>query len=153
MNKFKTAQAAGLLAACSLLAAGAQACKECDDKAAAATTSAAAPAGDALTVVRDKETGQLRAPTAAELSNMQRRAEALQSARVGAAPAAQQPLLRSHASGARSARLTPDFSSYSVVRKNADGSLDQTCVQGHEAALKALAPIPVAQRSTTAETE
>jgi len=150
MNKLMTAQGAVLLTLGAALASPALACPDCN------TQSAAAPAtqtADALTVVRDRETGMLRAPTAAEVQNLQRRAEALQAARIGAAAPVAEPLLRTHASGARSARLTPEFASYSVVRKNADGTLDQSCVQGTDAAAKAMSPLPVAQRSTAAQTE
>ena len=150
MNKLMTAQGAVLLTIGAALAGPALACPDCNTKSATPSPTSTA---DALTVVRDRETGQLRAPTAAEVQNLQRRAEALQAARIGAAPPVAEPLLRTHASGARSARLTPEFASYSVARKNADGTLDQSCVQGTEAAVKAMSPLPAAHRSTAAETE
>lgn len=152
MNKLMTAQGALLLALGTMLASPAMACPDCQAKT-AATTPTTAPTADALTVVRDRETGALRAPTAAEAANMQRRAEALQAARIGNATPAAEPLLRTHAAGARSVRLTAEFASYSVVRKNADGTLDQSCVQGKDAAMQAMSPLPAAQRRAALETE
>jgi hypothetical protein len=131
----------------------AQACKDCDDHAAAtpATTPAALPGADALAVVRDKETGHLRAPNADEAAAMGQKAQqrrlAAESARVGGRAAdAATPLLRAHASGARSVRLTADFSSYAVVVRQADGSLAQRCTDGAEAAIDALKPAAPSSR-------
>lgn len=154
MTTLKTVRAMALLAAGAAVATGALAGEAATQPSAApGTASNAVP--DALTVVRDRTTGELRAPTAAELEGMRVRAEAAAAVRQGgtAGAAPQQPLLRSHASGARSARLTADFANQSVAAKRADGSLDQTCVQGQDAAMKALTATPVAQRNAPAATE
>lgn len=154
MTTLKTARAMALLAAGAAIASGALAGEAAAQPSAASGTASAAVA-DALTVVRDRTTGELRAPTAAELEGMRVRAEATAAARLGGAAAAapQQPLLRSHASGARSARMTADFASNSVAAKRADGTLDQTCAQGQDAAMKAVTAPPVAQRNAPAATE
>lgn len=108
------------------------------DADAAAATSAAASAGvdvsASLTVVRDAETGLLRAPTAAELSVMQLRAAKSQSPRV--APAV--PMQKYHSSGARGARMTDDFMSFAVAVRKADGSVGTQCFETREAAEAAL---------------
>lgn len=84
-------------------------------------------AGDRLVVVRDPETGKLRAPTAADLEALGARASRQAEVRIGAAAA---PLQKAHASGARGARLTDEFMSYSVVTRAADGRLVKQCVDG-----------------------
>ena len=81
---------------------------------------------DGLIVVRDAETGQLRAPTAEE-------AAAMSTARSAAANtrgknAAGTFLSKTHSSGAIGARVTDEMASYSVVVKRADGTLDSACV-------------------------
>lgn len=86
-----------------------------------------APAGDRLVVVRDPETGKLRAPTAAELEALGARQARQDAARIGPLAAPQQ---KAHASGARGARLTDEFMSYSVVTRAADGRLVKHCVDG-----------------------
>lgn len=98
-------------------------------------TSAARAAGqDGMVVVRDPQTGEMRAPTAAELKAL------------GPAPAAalraQVPLsslVVSKPNGARMLRLGERFQVYSVVSRAPDGGLVEQCVQGEDAAGKALA--------------
>jgi hypothetical protein len=111
------------------------ACTTCDDKAAspaAPTTVAASAAADALTVVRDAESGQLRAPTAAELAAMARRqADMARSGRQIALPTA--PMIRRAASGAVNVRLTPEFTSHAVMVRLPDGTLAERCVQAADA--------------------
>lgn len=113
----------------------------------------AAPAGVAssanLTVVRDAETGLLRAPTAAELGAMQLRAAKSQSVR--AAPAV--PLQKFHISGARGARLTDDFTSHVIAVRKADGSVEEQCFPTKEAAQAALNPTVNPQSAAKLETE
>ena len=99
-------------------------------------------------VVRDAATGQLRAATPEE-------AQALHASRAGVATlrksaVAATPQARFHPSGARGARLTDEFMSYSVVVRQPDGSLATLCFESREeadAALKAAAS-PVAKTST-----
>ena len=83
-----------------------------------------------MTVVRDAETGKLRAPTAAEISALQLRAARSTSARAGTPAATQQKF---HASGARGVRLTDEFMSQSVAVRRADGSIDASCVHTQDA--------------------
>jgi hypothetical protein len=95
-----------------------------------AACAAAAQAGDAgLTVVRDAETGALRAPTAAE-------AAALQG--TGRAPSGVARIVqRKMPSGAIMAEVPESLMLYSVVRVQADGSLVRSCVQGGSQASEA----------------
>ena len=103
---------------------------------------------NAQIVVRDAATGQLRAATPEE-------AQALHASRAGVATlrksaVAATPQARFHPSGARGARLTDEFMSYSVVVRQPDGSLATLCFESREeadAALKAAAS-PVAKTST-----
>lgn len=126
------------------------ACTTCDDKAQAAaapatatatsaatstTATAAAPAagGEALVVVRDAETGQLRAPTAEELAAMNRRqaGQQLRAPRPTDAPST--PLVRRTAGSAVNVRLTPEFASYAVMVRQPDGTLAERCIQAPDA--------------------
>ena len=103
---------------------------------------------NAQVVVRDAATGLLRAATPEE-------AQALHASRAGVATlrksaVAATPQARFHPSGARGARLTDEFMSYSVVVRQPDGSLATLCFESREeadAALKAAAS-PVAKTST-----
>jgi len=97
----------------------------------AAPPTAATSGGDARIVVRDAATGQLRAPTAEEAQALLSHARSLR-----------------RASGARGARLTDDFATYTVVVKSADGSLVELCIEGGEATAKVLKAAPVAKSQT-----
>jgi len=114
---------------------------------AAKATQAQAPVdANAQVVVRDAATGQLRAATPEE-------AQALHSSRAGVATlrksaVAATPQARFHPSGARGARLTDEFMSYSVVVRQPDGSLATLCFESREAADAALKAAPVATTST-----
>lgn len=95
-------------------------------------TSTAAEATASQIVVRDSETGKLRAATAAE-------ARALAGARasgegivVSRAPLDTVP--RYHASGAHGVRLSDEFMSYSVTVRQADGTMLEYCFQSREEA-------------------
>jgi hypothetical protein len=83
-----------------------------------------------MTVVRDAETGKLRAPNGQELQTMKLAAEARMMMR--AAPAA--AMEKFHVTGAHGARLTDEFMSSAVVVRNAKGGLDMQCLEpGHSA--------------------
>lgn len=129
MNKISFAAATGLA-----LAALAQPAFAHGDHAAAPSATAA---GSSLVVVRDAESGQLRAATPAELSKLELQANRNQSLRSGLA-AVQVPMQKSHASGARGARVTDAFISMSVAVKKADGSVAQECFESPEEAQAAL---------------
>lgn len=96
---------------------------------------------DGMVVVRDAQTGQLRAPTADEM-------KALTQAPTGAIKA--QPPLSSlvvtNPDGSRRLRLGERGQVFSVVTRGADGKLAEHCVQGEQAAARVLAqPAPASQ--------
>ena len=128
----------------SCIVGGAYACDDCQRD---------TDAADAMIVVRDAQTGQLRAPTATEAAALQatktrRLAASARAAAVAATPAA--PTVRSFPSStAHSARLPQSLASYSVVRRAPDGSLAEVCVQSSEAASQALRTIPASVPVTT----
>jgi len=96
-------------------------------------------------VVRDAGTGQLRAASPEEANTLR---EHHATGRLRAA--AQSTLPRFHASGARGARLTDEFMSYSVVVRQPDGSLKEFCFESREAAEAALkAPVAAPQTLPT----
>ncbi len=78
-------------------------------------------------VVRDAETGQLRAPTAEE-------AAALRASGGKAAAAASGQREIRHKNGTVQMVLDNSTLMYSVARRNADGSISQACVQGEDKA-------------------
>ncbi len=103
---------------------------------------------EALTVVRDPETGQLRHPNAAEQAALQAQASnKMRAMRV--APA--KPEKKVHASGARGMRLTDEFTSSAVAVRKADGSIEMQCFDSHDAAKSAVATGHV--HTTKVETE
>lgn len=87
-------------------------------------------AADKMTVVRDAETGKLRAPTAEELAILQQKAAPKGMLRAANAPAPR-ALLKFHKSGAAGARVTNDFMSSAVVVRNPDGTLAKQCFDAH----------------------
>lgn len=87
-----------------------------------------------MVVVRDAQTGQLRAPTPAEM-----RALTPPSASAKMSPPSQ-PVLVTHPGGSRHVRLGESGLVYSVVKRGADGKLDGQCVHGAAAAEKAIKP-------------
>lgn len=91
-----------------------------------------APAAQGLTVVRDAETGELRAPTATELRAL--RASPVTTTRE--APA--QPQAVTGTRGESSAVLGERGLVYAVVKRGADGKLDHHCVDGAHTAARIL---------------
>lgn len=93
----------------------------------AAAAAPQAPAQQGLTVVRDAETGELRAPTPAETQALQPQA---------AAPTArrQQPTMVTGADGRQSVYLGDSQRVHAVVRRGADGKVDHHCVEGADGA-------------------
>ncbi|MGX4643612.1 post-PEP-CTERM-1 domain-containing protein [Massilia sp. SYSU DXS3249] len=85
-----------------------------------------------MVVVRDAQTGQLRAPTPAEI-----RALTPPSASVRMS-APSQPTLITHPGGGRQVRLGERGLVYSVVTRGADGKLAEQCVHGSTAAEQAV---------------
>lgn len=146
MNKMFSVPALALL-----MAAGtaAQACPDCADKAAqAAAATPAEPSADALRVVIDKETGKLRAPTAAEIKAADKAAAAQSAGKV-----AQAPLVTRHANGARRVRVTEEFQSHSVAVVRADGTVETQCYDSKSAAMQALKTAQAARPAAKAELE
>lgn len=100
---------------------------------------AAAEAG--MRAARDAKTGQLRAPTAEESKALDAAAKlraAKGNARVGMVSGKLDPQPIKHADGTVEQELDESTMSYSVARRNADGSIEMVCVQGKDAATKAL---------------
>lgn len=125
LNSARGWKAAG--ATLALLAAAALPLTASAQQAAVAPAPAAEITPDAMTVVRDAETGKLRAPTAAEMVAL---SQATAGRRVRAAAGV--PLTKYHSSGAKGMRLTEEMLSTSVAVRNDDGSLDKQCLeQGH----------------------
>lgn len=93
----------------------------------AAAAAPQAPAQQGLTVVRDAETGELRAPTALET-------QALQPPAAAATARRQQPTMVTGADGRQSVYLGSSQHVYAIVKRGADGKLDHQCVEGADAA-------------------
>lgn len=85
-----------------------------------------------MVVVRDAQSGQLRAPTPSELRAL---APSPAPARMSAPS---QPALVTHPGGSRHVRLGERGLVYSVATRGADGTLAQQCVHGEAAAGKAV---------------
>ena len=121
--------------------------------AALALSGAAVAAGQqGMSVVKDAATGQLRAPTADEASQLQALGAQQRAAAAAAAAAKRGGLARGaaaaatlapgttiyHANGAVEMTVDPESVSYSVMTKDADGNLALQCVTGATAADKAM---------------
>ena len=98
-------------------------------------TSQSGTSQSGMIVVRDPQTGELRAPTAAESRAL---AQQGPSASISAKAAAPAPALVTHPGGARQVRLGERSLVYSVVTRGADGKLAEQCVKGAAAAEKAV---------------
>jgi hypothetical protein len=85
---------------------------------------------EGMVVVRDPQTGKMRAPTAEELRAL--RAKTPPAAALGSAP--QQNKALSGPAGARGVRLGEKNLVYDVVTRGEDGRLTRQCVQGEAAA-------------------
>lgn len=91
----------------------------------------AAQAAEAMRVVRDPATGELRAPNAAEAAAFEK-AEAQLRARSGkAGPVA--PVEVRYPDGTVETKLSDDTMMYSVVTSAADGTLTMNCLPAREA--------------------
>jgi Flp pilus assembly protein CpaB len=90
---------------------------------------------EGMVVVRDAQTGKMRAPTPEELKALRAKAPP-SSASVTGAPQAPQQLSRRD--GARGVRLGEKSLVYDVVTRGEDGKLSSQCVQGEAAAREAL---------------
>jgi len=102
----------------------------------AAAPAAQAADGAGMRIVRDPVTGQLRGPTAEEFQAMEaqeRKANAGKPAAMRSAPVEVR-----RADGSVSVMLDESHMSYSMVTRNADGTLTEQCVTGADAAQKVL---------------
>ena len=95
-------------------------------------------AANALIVVRDAQSGKLRAPTAEEIDALVMAARSSPQAGARASIGLTSRAFTT-ASGAAGLHLGEDAFSFSVARRNPDGSLSEVCVTGPQAAEKALA--------------
>ncbi len=100
-------------------------------------TQEAAPQAEALTVVKDAQTGKLRAPTAEEVATLKAQAPAARNTARVAAPGF--VLNKAHRSGIRGFRLTDESMSTSVAVRKADGSIERQCFDSHGAGADAVA--------------
>ena len=107
-----------------------------------ASTPALAGPESGMRAARDAQTGQVRAPTAEESRTLDAAAARTRAAkgakRVGMASGAVNPQSTMTADGAVQLELDESTLSYSVARRNADGTIEMVCVEGSEAANKAL---------------
>jgi hypothetical protein len=109
------------------------------------------PVEQQMTVVRDAETGKLRAPNAAEQAAIQNAGRPQQRMR----QAAPQPLLHKyHRSGAHGVRLNNEFVSTAVVVRGDGGKLDKLCFDRHDAAESTVqGHTHIAPKTTQSDTE
>ena len=106
----------------------------CCALAVSAAAGAAGTGQDGMTVVRDPVTGKLRAPTSAELRALRGQQVKPETAMEPVQPA--KSTVRPD--GTRAIHLGERAMVYSVMRRNADGTLAGHCVKGAEAAVNAL---------------
>jgi hypothetical protein len=84
-----------------------------------------------MVVVRDPQTGQMRAPTPDELKALRARTPAPASLQ-GALPA--RPAVTTRTDGSHGVRLGDKSLVYEIVSRDAEGNLTSQCVQGDDAA-------------------
>lgn len=109
----------------------------------------AARAADGMQVTKDPVTGELRLPTADEAKALRAAKAAPKTVvRRGLATGAINPQPVAHANGMVSLELDEDSLTYSVARRNADGSISQVCVTGAANAARAMkGGMPAVQHS------
>lgn len=133
MSKQKFLNASAMAALCALAAFTLQA--KAQDQAQPANSQSQ----EGMVVVRDAQTGKMRAPTPDELKALRTPSPAAAAGAAAAAPNArgrqQAPqVLSPRRDGTRGVRLGDKTMVYEVVTRGADGKLDGECVQGHDAA-------------------
>jgi len=103
----------------------------------AAQQQAAPQAAESLTVVKDPQTGQLRAPTAAEAATLKAQADAAK-ARLRLVA---QPIVKTLDSTGtvRGFQVPDEMMSMSVAVRKADGKIERQCFDSHGAAADAAA--------------
>lgn len=115
-----------------------------------------------MRVFKDPETGVLRAPTAEEAKALEdkeardnakkSRAAPGSSARTSSSPQlrSSDPVITRSSNGAVGARVGEQFMSYSVMKRNADGTSSMVCVTGDDVA-EALVNAPPSARGSVKE--
>lgn len=93
----------------------------------------AAQAGEAMRVVRDPATGELRGPTAAEAAALQRSEAQLRAKSVTAVGAVAPGTEIVYPDGTVETKLGEESQLYSVIRANEDGSLSMECLPAKQA--------------------
>lgn len=131
MSKQKFLNASAMAAVCALAAFSLQAKAQVQ-----AQAHIQAQAQDGMVVVRDAQTGKMRAPTPDELKAL--RARSPGPAAFGAGRPQQPQALAPRRDGARGVRLGQKTMVYEVVTRGADGTLSTECVHGEAAAAGAL---------------
>ena len=102
----------------------------------AASPAAQAADGVGMRIVRDPVTGLLRGPTAEEFQAME--AQELKANAGKAAVVKVAPVAEHRADGSVMLKLDESHMNYSMVTRNADGTLTEQCVTGADAAQKVL---------------
>jgi hypothetical protein len=90
---------------------------------------------EGMVVVRDQQTGKMRAPTPDEMKAL-RASTPPNAAIVAGRPT--QPSVTTRRDGARGVRVGESNLVYEVVTRDADGKLSSQCVQGEDAVQQAL---------------
>lgn len=93
-----------------------------------ASSAAADDAAAAITVI-DRETGELRAPTAEEAAKYRNDASK------SSAPGGETLIITRRADGSESVRLKGQFTTYITVQRAEDGSWQETCTADHDHAV------------------
>jgi hypothetical protein len=137
------AGAIGLGAVAVALGASMSASAQSIPVAAPATDVSESDAAEAQIVVKDGDTGKLRHATPEEARALRAGRATARAGRGGASPES-----RTHWSGARGARLTDEFMSFTVVVKRDDGKLVELCVEGAEATAKVVGSAPQPKPAT-----
>jgi hypothetical protein len=88
-------------------------------------------AAEAMRVVRDAVTGELRGPTAAEAAAFAKAEAALRASK--GTPAVKTPVEITYPDGTVETKLDEDSMMFSVVRENGDGTLAMACLPAKEA--------------------
>jgi hypothetical protein len=95
----------------------------------------AEPGQEGMVVVKDPQTGKMRAPTPEELRALRAKTPPPPAALTGGAKT---PKNLTRRDGARGVRLGEKTLVYEVVTRGEDGKLSSQCVQGEDAATNAL---------------
>ncbi|TQK10809.1 hypothetical protein [Herbaspirillum sp. SJZ107] len=134
MSKQRILNASALATLCALAAFSLQA------KAEQQAQPASAHSQEGMVVVRDAQTGKMRAPTPDELKALRARNPAPAALAAGTPPPHQ--ALAPRRDGTRGVRLGDRTMVYDVVTRGADGKLSSECVHGAAAAEAALGAAP-----------